>query len=170
MKKLFSLIMILMLLICSAAGAEGIDFSSWTDDQLRSAYQAICAEADARGIALTKAITLSAGRYIVGQDIEPGTYMITCTGTEMDAISESYGHLGSAMDGLTGGGSSYSDIYSSLGSAFASLDEGVTIEVVGDYGIVIKSVQLKKGESVFLTLEGKVALNITEGSCRLEIR
>lgn len=73
------------------------------------------------------------------------------------------------MDGLdSSSGTSYTDIYSSLGSMFASLDESVKVEVIGDYGSVIKSVQLKKGESVSLTLDGKVALKITDGACRLE--
>ena len=170
MRKLFALLLALMLLTCATACADSLNVSSWTDDQLRAAYQALRAEAAARGIALTEAITLGAGRYIVGQDIEPGAYVITCAATDAEALTDSFGSLGSMMDGLSGGGSSFTDLYSSLGSLYSSLDEGVKIEIIGDYGSVIKSVQLKKGESVSLTLEGKVALKISDGSCRLEIK
>ena len=44
----------------------------------------------------------------------------------------------------------------------------MTVEIIGDYGTVIKSVQLKKGESATLTLEGRVALKVSEGTCQLE--
>jgi len=169
MKKTFAALVILMLLICAAAQADGLNVAGWTDDQLRAAYQAIRAEAAARGLALTEGVTLSAGRYIVGQDITPGTYLITCVATDAEELSKGFGSLGAALDSLdSSSGTSYTDIYSSLGSMFASMDEGIKVEVIGDYGSVLKSVQLKKGESVFLTLEGKVALKISDGSCRLE--
>ena len=158
--------------------AEGtVSFSALTDDQLRLLYQGIMAEAQARGISLTEIralnssepVTLPAGKYIVGSDIEPGRYLITCLGTSTDDLSQEFGSLGSMLDGLSGSGdSTYSSLYSSLGSMFSSLDSGAKVEIIGDFGAVIKSVQLKKGESATLTLEGKVALQITDGTCRLE--
>ena len=73
------------------------------------------------------------------------------------------------LDNLIGNNNvSYTDAYSSLGSLYVSLDEGAIVKVIGDYGNEIKSAQLKKGESVLLTLEGKVALDISNGSCRLD--
>lgn len=169
MKKTIGVLLVLMLLVCTSACADGLDVSAWTDNQLRAVYQAIRAEAAARGLALQDGITLSTGRYIVGQDIAPGAYIITCVATDTEELSKGFGSLGAALDGLdSSSGTSYTDIYSSLGSMFASLDEGVKVEVIGDYGSVIKSVQLKKGESVSLTLDGKVALKITDGACRLE--
>ena len=158
-----------MLLVCAAAHAGGLNVSALTDDQLRAVYQAVRAEAAARGLALTEGVTLGEGRYIVGQDVDPGTYVITCVASDAEALSGRFGSLGSMLDGLGGGsGTSFSDLYSSLGSMYASLDEGVKVEIIGDYGSVLKSVQLKKGESATLTLEGKVALKISEGSCLLE--
>ena len=168
MKKIVAVLLVL-LLVCAGASADSLEVSAWTDDQLRAVYQAIRAEAAARGLALTENVTLGAGRYIVGQDIAPGTYLITCVATDTEELSKSFGSLGAAMDGLdSGSGTSYTDIYSSLGSMFASLDEGVKVEVIGDYGSILKSVQIKKGETVSLTLDGKVALKISDGSCRLE--
>ena len=168
MKKLFVLVLAVLLLLGGVAQAEGLDLSGWTDDQLRAAYQAIRAEAAVRGLALNDAVTLGEGRYIVGQDIAPGVYRITCVSTDMEALTGSFGSLGAMMDGLGGGDTSYGDLYSSLGSMYAALDDGAKVEIIGDYGSVIKSVQIKKGESVTLTLEGKVALKISDGSCRLE--
>ena len=169
MKKAFAALLTAILILCATACADSLSLSSWTDDQLRAVYQAVRAEAAARGLALTEGITLTAGRYIVGQDVKPGTYLITCVATDADAFSDGFSSLGSMMDGLTGsGGSSLTGLYSSLGSLYAALDEGAKIEVIGDYGSVIKSVQLKKGESASITLEGKVALKISDGSCLLE--
>ena len=158
--------------------AEGtMNFSALTDDQLRLLYQGIMAEAQKRGISLAETravissepVTLPAGKYIVGSDIEPGKYLITCLATSTDDLSQEFGSLGSMLDGLSGSGdSTYSSLYSSLGSMFSSLDSGVKVEIIGDFGAVIKSVQLKKGESATLTLEGKVALQISDGTCRLE--
>ena len=105
----------------------------------------------------------------MGSDITPGKYLITCLGTSTDNLSQEFGSLGSMLDGLSGNGdSTYSSLYSSLGSMFSSLDNGAKVEIIGDFGAVIKSVQLKKGESATLTLEGKVALQISDGTCRLE--
>lgn len=152
-------------------------FSALTDDQLRLLYQGILAEAQSRGISLTETraaistepVTLPAGKYIVGSDVAPGRYLITCLGTSTDDLSQEFGSLGSMLDGLSGSDSStYSSLYSSLGSMFSSLDSGVKVEIIGDFGAVIKSVQLKKGESATLTLEGRVALQISDGTCRLE--
>ena len=169
MKKWMALLLMLIVLVGVTAYADSIDFSGWTDVQLRAAYQAIVAEAGRRGIALAESTTLGAGRYIVGQDIDAGSYVITCVSTDAEEMSKGFGSLGAALDGLgSSDGTSYTDIYASLGSMFASLDEGVKIEVIGDYGTVIKSVQLKKGESASLILEGKVALKISDGTCRLE--
>ncbi len=154
-----------------------MSFSALTDEQLRLLYQGIMAEAQIRGISLTESraaistepVTLPAGKYIVGSDITPGKYLITCLGTSTDNLSQEFGSLGSMLDGLSGNGdSTYSSLYSSLGSMFSSLDNGAKVEIIGDFGAVIKSVQLKKGESATLTLEGKVALQISDGTCRLE--
>ena len=169
MKRTIAFLLVLLTLCAASACAETPDFSRMTDDQLRAAYLALRMEAAARGLALGESLTLHEGRYIVGQDIDPGTYVITCVGTSTEDLSRSFGSLGAAMDGLDGtGGTSYSDLYASLGSAFAALDEGAKVEIIGDYGTVIKSTQLKKGQSVTITLDGKVALKITDGSCLLE--
>jgi len=159
-----------LLLCCAAASAEtALDVTALTDDQLCALYREIRTEAALRGLALADILTLGEGRYIVGEDIEPGAYIITCVGTDTEELSRSFGSLGAMMDGLSGnGGSAMTDLYSSLGSLYASLDEGVTVEIIGDYGTVIKSVQLKKGESATLTLEGRVALKVSEGTCQLE--
>ena len=158
--------------------ADGtMSFSALTDEQLRLLYQGIMTEAQIRGISLTETrstipsepMTVPAGKYIVESDIAPGKYLITCLSTSTDNLSQEFGSLGSMMDGLSGNGdSTFSDLYSSLGSMFSSLDEGAKVEIIGDFGAVIKSVQLKKGESATLTLEGKVALQISNGTCRLE--
>ena len=171
MKKTICLITAVLTLGLAASGAlaSSGDWRSMTDRQLRQAYQEIRSEAARRGITLTAAETLNEGSYIVGRDIQAGDYVITCIATEAESVSQSFGSLGSMLDGLGGNsGTSYSDLYSSLGSALNAMDDGVKIEIVGDYGSVLKTIRLKKGESASLTLKGKVALRISEGSCTLE--
>ena len=169
MRKALVFLLLVMILVSGTAAGADTDVSSLTDDQLLKIYRQIRAEAAVRGLTLTDSLTLGEGRYIVGQDIPPGVYLITCISTGAEDLSRSFGALGAALDGLDSqSGTSYTDIYSSLGSAFAALDEGVGVEIVGDYGTVLRSVHLKKGQSAALTLEGKVALSITDGSCLLE--
>ena len=172
-KALIALVAILLLsLSANACQASAISWSDMTDQQLQQAYQEIRAEASHRGLLLVESMSLSEGLYIVGQDIKEGEYVITCVSTDADNVSRSFDSLGSALDGLgvSNNGTSYSDLYSSLGSAFSALDDGVKIEIVGDYGSVLRTIQLKKGQSASLKLEGKVALRISDGECKLEMK
>lgn len=168
MKRILALLLTFSLLLpCAAALAS--ELSSLTDGQLLALYRQVRAEAEARGLTLTGSRTLGEGRYIVGQDLQPGMYVITCVSTGAEDMTRSFGALGSALDSLGGqGDTAYGDFYASLGSALAALDEGVSVEIIGDYGSIIKSVKLKKGQSAALTLEVKTALKITDGTCLLE--
>lgn len=47
-------------------------------------------------------------------------------------------------------------------------DMNMTLEIIGDYGDVLKTTTLKTGESLDITLEDGTALNIKDGTCMLE--
>lgn len=169
MKRCLAIAVTVLMLFTICAYAEQNEFADISDDELLLIYKRIKAEVNARGLEPDETMVLKEGRYIIGSDIEAGEYRITCLGTEADDLSDAFGALGSLYDGLDSrGNTSYSGLFSSLGSLYSSVDEGMTIEIVGDYGEVKKTINLKKGESATLTLQGKVALKISGGTCELQ--
>ena len=43
----------------------------------------------------------------------------------------------------------------------------MTVEIIGDYGDVLKRYDMKAGDSIKITLKARTALKITDGSCTL---
>ncbi len=109
-------------------------------------------------------LTLREGRYIVGEDIDAGSYILTCTGTTGDQMGTAYGALGNAMDAL--GGSGYGNLFNAFGGLMAE-ELTMTVAILGSYGDVVASRELKTGERVKLTLKKGTALKIADGSCIL---
>ena len=110
-------------------------------------------------------MTLREGKYIIGEDIMPGTYTITCIQTTGEDVSNMYGSLGGMMDSLGG-----TQGYGKLFSAFGGLMEeyiGVTVEIIGDYGDVLKTYTMQKDDTFTIKLKDKTALKITDGTCTL---
>ena len=70
----------------------------------------------------------------------------------------------SSLGGLYGG--SLGDLMGSLGGMMSDLIN-TEVKIIGDYGTVLKSFELKAGDSVRLTLEKNTALQISEGTCTL---
>lgn len=52
---------------------------------------------------LAQEITLREGKFIIGQDIQPGTYTIKCTETFGDTYGNAYSSLGSLFGDELGG-------------------------------------------------------------------
>ena len=113
-----------------------------------------------------EARTLREGRYIVGEDIPAGRYVLTCVSTTGEKMGDAYGQLGGALDAFSGE-SGYGALFGALGGLMEDT-MGMTVEVLGDYGDVLKRGTLMTGDSVTITLEGRTALKITDGSCTLE--
>ena len=139
MKKYVALIVALALLAAVGAGA------------------ALAQEVEGR--------TLREGKYIVGEDIEAGVYTLSCTATAGERMKDAYGSLGSAFDALDGDGG-YGSLFGALGGMMEDVID-MTVEIVGDYGDVLKRYDMKAGDSLKITLEAKTALKITDGSCTL---
>ena len=153
MKKLLSVLLVLALalaLLPCTAFAEPGAFDDFSDD-------------DRRGLSLTKELKLREGKFIIGQDIEPGSYTLKCVETS----GESYGDIYSTLGNLYGGSdSAFGGLFDSLGGAMSNLINA-EVKIIGDYGAVLKSFELKAGDSVRLTLEKNTALQISEGTCTL---
>lgn len=111
--------------------------------------------------------TLREGKYIIGEDIKPGTYTLTCVGTAGEHLNDAYGALGGALDALDSG-NGYSSLFGSLGGMMEEY-VGLTVEIIGDYGDVLKSYTMKTGDSFQIRLEAGTALKITDGSCTIAI-
>ena len=163
MKKLLSVLLVLALalaLLPCAAFADSDGFGSFSDAELKQLYEAIRQEMQKRGLSTTKELTLREGKYIVGQDIEPGSYTLKCVETS----GESYGDLYSSLGNFYGG--QLGDLMGSLGGMVSNVIN-TEAKIIGDYGTVLKSFELKAGDSVRLTLEKNTALEISEGTCTL---
>ena len=113
----------------------------------------------------TQGRTLREGKYIIGEDIAPGTYTLTCTATAGEQMKDAYGSLGSAFDALDGDGG-YGALFGALGGMMEDVID-LTVEILGDYGDVLKRYDMKAGDSLKITLQAKTALKITDGSCTL---
>ena len=165
MKKLFSALLVLSLVLClftvSASAANSL--SDYSDPQLKQLYEAVKEEMVKRGLPLAQEVTLREGKFIVGQDILPGSYTLKCTATSGDTYGDLYSSLGDA----------YSSFDSALGGLMGSLGGmmgdviNAEVEILGDYGTVLKSFEMKAGDSARVTLEEGTALQISDGTCVL---
>ena len=113
-----------------------------------------------RGLPLAQEIALREGKFIIGQDILPGSYTIKCTETFGDTYGDAYSSLGGFFGGDLGG------MMNSLGGMMGDLINA-EVEILGDYGTVIKSFELGVGDTARITLEEGTALQITDGACVL---
>ena len=165
MKKLVSLLLVLVLVLAAlpAAAFADSDLSRYSNREIQQLYEAIRQEMISRGLPLQKDITLREGQYVVGEDIQPGTYTVTCTET----FGDTYGGLYSSLGELYGGSDSpLGGLMGSLGGMMGDI-VNAEVEIIGDYGRILKSYELKAGESIRLTLSENTALQITDGSCTL---
>ena len=99
MKKLVSVLLLtaLLLSLCTAASAaDSNPFGEYSDAQLRQLYDAVREEMIARGLPLAQEVTLREGKFIVGEDLLPGTYTLKCLSTS----GETYGDMYSALGGM----------------------------------------------------------------------
>jgi hypothetical protein len=80
-------------------------------------------------------------------------------------MNDAYGSLGGAFDKLDGG-SEYGSLFGALGSMMEDVID-MSVEILGDYGDVLKRYDMKAGDSLKITLKANTALKITDGSCTL---
>lgn len=110
---------------------------------------------------------LREGKYIIGEDIAPGTYTLTCTATAGEKMNDAYGSLGGALDALDGGGGNeFGALFGMLGGMAEDVID-MTVEILGNYGDVLKRYEMKAGDSLPITLKAGTALQITDGSCMI---
>lgn len=162
MKKLFSALLVLSLVLCLfnvSASAEN-SLAGYSDDQLKQLYELVKEEMVNRGLPLAQEVSLREGKFIIGQDILPGSYTIKCTETFGDTYGDAYSSLGGFFGGDLGG------MMNSLGGMMGDLINA-KVEILGDYGTVIKSFELGVGDTARITLEEGTALQITDGACVL---
>ena len=164
MKRFLHVIIAVLLLFTGiAAFADNADLKSLSDDELLSLYENVREEIATRGLSTVR--SLRSGKYIVGKDILPGFYRLTCTGTEGEDIGNAYASLGNAYGDLIGDG--WGSLMDSLGSMMGSISE-TKVKIVGDYGTELNSVSMKTGDSCTITLSEGTALEVSDGSVRIE--
>ena len=83
MRKVMALLFALVIMACSSFSmAEGIDISTLSDDELVALMARVQEEIVARHIEGTA--NLAGGTYIVGKDIQAGSYIYTCLASGED--------------------------------------------------------------------------------------
>ena len=110
---------------------------------------------------------LREGKYIIGEDIEAGTYTLTCIATAGEQMNDTYGSLGSAFDAIEGG-NEFGSLFGMLGGMAEDYVD-MTVEIIGDYGDVLKTYSMKTGDTMSIILKEETALQITDGSCTIAI-
>lgn len=158
---------ICVLMLGITAFASDVDLASLGDDQLKQLYEDVKAEMVNRGLPVSKEITLREGKFIVGEDLLPGTYTITCQETDGEKIGDAYSSLGSAIDSLDSENSGAGGLMDALGGLMEDVAL-TTVEILGDYGDVLKSFEMKSGESTTITLDENTAIQVTGGTVVLE--
>ena len=166
MKKIVFILFLMLLAVLPVQGQTD-QVRNLSDAQLQSLYETVKAEMSRRGLDKVE-MTLREGKYIIGKDIPAGSYTITCLSTDGEDINNVYGSLGSAYDSMLGG-DSWSNLFGALGSMMEEVSE-LEVEILGDYGDVLRRVTLKKDASADLTLNEGTALKISEGSAKLVTR
>lgn len=124
---------------------------------------ALCAGAGVAGEPVER--VLQEGRYIVGEDIEPGNYTLTCLETAGGDMKAAYGALGDALNALDSS-QGYGEMLGTFGGMFAAYID-MTVEILGDFGDVLKRWEMKAGDSMSVALEVGTALRITDGRCAI---
>ena len=159
MKKLFSALLVLCLAFClfSIPASAANSISDYSDDQLKQLYELVRDEMIKRGLPLAREISLREGKFIVGQDIQPGTYTLKCTETFGETYGDAYSSLGGLFGDELGG------LMGSLGGMMSDMINAEA-EIIGNYGTVLKSFELKSGDSVRITLEEGTALQLSDGA------
>lgn len=166
MKKVFLAALFILLLLSLPVSAQEAEVRSLSDAQLRELYETVKAEMSRRGLDKVE-LTLADGKYIIGKDIPAGNYTITCTGTEGESLSSVYNSLGSAVDSASGTeNNAWGNLFGALGGLMQEVSE-LRVEILGDYGDVLKTVTLKKDASADITLQEGTALKISDGSALL---
>ena len=159
MKKLFTTLLVLSLALCMFSipvyAADSI--SGYSDAQLKQLYEMVRDEMANRGLPLAQEISLREGKFIVGQDIQSGTYMLKCTKTFGETYGDAYSSLGGVFGDELGG------LMGSLGGMMSEMINA-EVEILGNYGTVLKSFELKSGDSVRITLEEGTALQLSNGA------
>ncbi|MBQ3701446.1 MAG: hypothetical protein II885_01675 [Oscillospiraceae bacterium] len=165
MKRLLSMLLVFVLALATLAPVAYAEYGleAFSNDQLRDLYDCVRQEMKNRGLKLQQDVTLREGKYIVGDDIMPGTYTLKCTETSGDTYGGLYSSLGDLYGGMD---SALGGLMGSLGGMMSDIIN-TEVQIIGDYGTVLKSYELKAGESVQLTLSENTALKISEGTCIL---
>ena len=96
-----------------------------------------------------------------------GTYTLICIATAGEQMNDTYGSLGSAFDAIEGG-NEFGSLFGMLGGMAEDYVD-MTVEILGDYGDVLKTYSMKAGDTMSITLKEETALQITDGSCTITI-
>lgn len=170
MKKTILIVLAALLLVCvfPVAAEDSIDLSSLSDSDLQLLSEMLKGETSRRNP--DEEVTLKEGEYIIGRDIPAGTYRITCIELADEALYDGYVSLGNAYDSFLGDeNGSWGALFGAIADLSESMDE-LTLEILGEFGKVLESQSLKKDGFTTMTLKEGTALQVTGGTCKIELK
>lgn len=131
MRKLTTLALVFLLLICGTAHAEiSIDLSAMTLDELVELHKLLDAEIDAR-IGCEPSL-IPAGIYVGGETIKPGKYIISTNSDYYGAKVATFSSMAVYDQALAENNQDLATIYIKLGSddsVFVQVEEGTVLHV-----------------------------------------
>ena len=80
-------------------------------------------------------------------------------------MNDAYGSLGDAFDALEGG-NEFGSLFGMLGGMAENYVD-MTVEIIGDYGDILRTYSMKTGDTMSITLKAETALQIMDGSCTI---
>ena len=104
------------------------------------------------------------GTYIVGADLQAGTYDVVCTAVDDENLGDSMSALGDLYGSF--GLDNYGSYFDSLGGLYDSVAE-MYLTVYNANGIWDNMYTLKSGETARIVLTDGMKIEINDGSARL---
>jgi len=172
MKRLVYILVtaLIALTMAATACAQENDFASRTDEELLALYDALKSELVARGLFIEDR-TLREGKYIIGEDVPEGEYDLECLSTSDDDTIGMMNSIGGMASGFPSeDGLDYGSLFGAFGSMMEYAASGMDVQILGDFGTVLKSYELKSGEKMQIRLEIGTALEISSGTCKISRR
>ena len=128
MKKVVFVLLVLLIVSFPVLGQTD-EVRNLSDTQLKALYESVKAEMSRRGLDAVE-MTLQEGKYIIGKDIPAGSYTITCLSTEGEDLNNMYSSLGSAYSSLdSNSGTDWSSLFGALGGMMEDISE-LEIEIL----------------------------------------
>ena len=136
-----------------------------TEDNAVKSIQVLNGEYEDKNASVAQTLyTFGQGTFVVGLDLKPGTYDITCKSTSDDGLSSSMSDFSDIYSGY--GMDDFADMFGSLGTMYDTIS-GMTVTTYTKNGIFDNYLTLKLNETARIILEDGGKLELSGGTAEL---